>query len=329
MRRLAALLTALAMLAGLPATAEPVEIRATAVPLDTDRPDRDRIGRLVFVAGYEIVAAHAGWGGFSDLDLAPDGAALRAVSDYGFLLTLPIAQDKHGRLLPPTRGDLARLIGPDGRPMNGKRGADAEAMVRLEDGALVVAFEQRHRLLRYSPGMSPTAARPELLPPPEGLDRLPPNGGIEAMVALPQGRLVAFAEDPLDGDSNGIAWLRDDAGWHRLKVARSLLFRPTAAALLPNGDVLLLERRFTWIGGVAARLSRVSAGALRPGGLVAPVPLAELASPLTVDNFEGLAVGRGSLGETVIYLISDDNTNPLQRTLLLQFRLVEKSETTP
>jgi hypothetical protein len=42
-----------------------------------------------------------------------------------------------------------------------------------------------------------------------------------------------------------------------------------------------------------------------------------------VDNYEGVAAGRGPGGETVVYLISDDNTNPLQRTLLMQFRLIE------
>ena len=326
MIRVAALLFALALLCA-PARAEPIDIIAMPVPLDTDQPERIEIGRLQFMAGFELRAMHEGWGGFSDLELAADGAELRAVSDMGFYLRLPLAHDAVGRLLPPRQGDLARLIGTDGQPLNGKRGADAEAMARLGDGALVIAFEQRHRFVRYPPGQWPTEARPEILPPPEGLARLPANGGIEALVALPQSRLLAFAEDPLDGDADGIAWLRDGAGWHRLKVPRSLLFRPTAAALLPSGDVLLLERRFTLIGGVAARLSRISAGAIRPGGLLAPHVLAELASPLTVDNFEGVAIGRGPQGETVVYLISDDNTNALQRTLLLQFKLIEKLET--
>lgn len=326
MTRFAGLLLALALLAA-PAWAEPIEIRATPVPLDTDHPERVDIGRLQFLAGFELRALHEGWGGFSDLELMADGAELRAVSDRGFYLRLPLAHDAAGRLLQPKQGDLARLIGTDGQPISGKRGADAEAMARISDGTLIIAFEQRHRFVRYPPGRLPTETRPELLAPPEGLSRLPANGGIEAMVALSQGRLLAFAEDPLDGDPDGIAWLRDGAGWHRLKVARSLLFRPTAAALLPNGDVLLLERRFTLIGGVAARLSRVSAGAIRPGGLVTPHPLAELASPLTVDNFEGVAVGRGGPGQAIVYLMSDDNTNALQRTLLLQFRLIEKLET--
>lgn len=311
---------ALALLAGA-AAAEPVQVSATPVLLDSDQPDRREIGRLSFVAGYELKAEHPGWGGFSDLELAPGGAELRAVSDHGFYLRLKIAHGAEGRLVPPAEGDLARLIGLDGKPMNGKRSADAEATARLADGGLVIAFEQHHRLLRYPPGQLPTAARPTLLAGPDRLARLPPNGGIEALVALAGNRLLAIAEDPPEGESAGIAWLHAGESWHRLTIARSLLFRPTAAALLPDGDVLLLERRFTLIGGVAARLSRIAAGTIKPGADLKPEVLAELASPLTVDNFEGVAIGRGPQGEAFVYLISDDNTNMLQRTLLMQFRL--------
>ena len=42
-----------------------------------------------------------------------------------------------------------------------------------------------------------------------------------------------------------------------------------------------------------------------------------------IDNMEGLSVHRGVSGEIVLTLISDDNFSVLQRTLLLQFTLVE------
>ncbi len=41
-----------------------------------------------------------------------------------------------------------------------------------------------------------------------------------------------------------------------------------------------------------------------------------------IDNMEGLAVHRTDAGDIILTLISDDNFSPLQRTLLLQFRLV-------
>ena len=52
-----------------------------------------------------------------------------------------------------------------------------------------------------------------------------------------------------------------------------------------------------------------------------PEELARLASPYAVDNLEGLAATRGARGETLLWLISDDNFNPLQRNILMLFEL--------
>ena len=42
-----------------------------------------------------------------------------------------------------------------------------------------------------------------------------------------------------------------------------------------------------------------------------------------IDNMEGLSVHRTAAGETVLTLVSDDNFSALQRTILLQFKLVD------
>ena len=42
-----------------------------------------------------------------------------------------------------------------------------------------------------------------------------------------------------------------------------------------------------------------------------------------IDNMEGLAVHRDEAGRTILTLVSDDNYSILQRTLILQFALVE------
>ena len=52
--------------------------------------------------------------------------------------------------------------------------------------------------------------------------------------------------------------------------------------------------------------------------------IAELRAPLTLDNFEGIAVHQLSDGTNRLTLISDDNFSPLQRTLILQFDLAGK-----
>jgi hypothetical protein len=42
---------------------------------------------------------------------------------------------------------------------------------------------------------------------------------------------------------------------------------------------------------------------------------------LTFDNMEGIDARRSEGGESLVYLLSDDNYSFLQRTLLLMFRM--------
>ena len=96
-----------------------------------------------------------------------------------------------------------------------------------------------------------------------------------------------------------------------------------------NGDVLLLERRFTlskrWV-----RIVRLPAGHLQKalrhrGTALSGEVMAELKHPLSVDNFEGLALRRDRAGRTLLYVVSDNNFIPFQRTLLFQFQLIDES----
>jgi hypothetical protein len=104
-------------------------------------------------------------------------------------------------------------------------------------------------------------------------------------------------------------------------------FRPTGAALLPDGDMLVVERRFPPIG---ARLVRLSRASLESAGPLAPREIARFERPLTLDNFEGVEARRDASGRTLVYLLSDDNgcaktpgskRSGHQRTLLLLFVL--------
>ena len=93
-------------------------------------------------------------------------------------------------------------------------------------------------------------------------------------------------------------------------------------ALLPAGDMLVLERKFSWTTGLFIRMRSIALGDLRPGALVKGPVLFEADLRHSIDNMEGLSVHRGPDGETIITMVSDDNFSALQRTLLLQFTLV-------
>jgi len=255
--------------------------------------------------------------------LSSDGTRLVAIADVGFWLTAKLVHDGNGRLIGVAEAEFGPLLGPDGTPLTDRGDTDAEAVARDRDNSLIVSFEGRHRLWRYRPGDDPLAARPQPIATPERLQLAPSNGGLEAMTVLADGRLLMVTEEMTNASGDLVGWVRDDAGWHELAYQPTGQFKPTELAQLPDGDVLALERRFTWIGGFAMRLQRLPLASVRPGARLAGRELARLAPPFSIDNMEAMAAVRAADGSTLIYVMSDDNFIPLERTLLLQFRLVE------
>jgi hypothetical protein len=143
---------------------------------------------------------------------------------------------------------------------------------------------------------------------------------MEAVVEVAPGRLLALSESVRGPDNDLIGWRMAGRRLAPVRYAVDGLYVPTDLARLPSGDLLVLERRFSLLGGVAGQVRLIPAAQLGQARLQ-PLPVARLETPLNVDNFEGIAVAERA-GETLVYIVSDDNFSPLQRTLLLQFRLL-------
>jgi len=310
-------LFALLPLAALPACA------GEAVLLHPQRPDQTRIGALSWRGGIVLDFPEAGgrFGGLSALEISTDGSEALVLSDRGRWFRLRLDYDERGSLAGAELAAEGSLLGPDGKALSGVN-ADAEGMTRLADGSTIVSFEQRHRLLRYPPGEPPFARTPALVPPPPGVEAAPANEGIEAIAALPDGRMVAFAEGLRATAAMGYAWLGDGQNWTPMSWTLTRSYVPVGAAALPDGDLLVLERRFD-LGGLASRLSRIEARTLRRGAPITGTELARLEPPYISNNFEGVAVRRGPRGQSLVYLVSDDNFAPTLRTLLVMFEIVE------
>jgi hypothetical protein len=123
-----------------------------------------------------------------------------------------------------------------------------------------------------------------------------------------------------DGSAN-VGWLGDGRTWSQVSYVADHDFKPTGAARLPDGDILILERRFSRMSVPGARIVRLRGDALKPSARLQGDELARIEPPMTFDNFEGIATRVGPQGEIFIYVISDDNYFILQRTLLLVFEL--------
>ena len=75
------------------------------------------------------------------------------------------------------------------------------------------------------------------------------------------------------------------------------------------------------------RIRRIPAVDVRPGATPEGDVLFEAVNRLNIDNMEAISIHRGTLGETVLTVMSDDNFNRfLQRTIILQFVLPAGAE---
>jgi hypothetical protein len=300
----------------------PLEIHSATVPLKIDEPGARKVGRLIWRGGIAMTSNSRNFGGWSDLVVSPDNRTLTSISDNGAWFTATIQRDEEGNLTELTNGEIGPLRDLKGRPLHDKSWADAEGMALLPDGSWIVSFERHHRIWRY-PTLDGT---PRAIDIPGNFDRQPDNGGVEALTALGDGRIVAISEEYSLRPNALVGWIGKPIGqgrylWDMFEYMKVPYFNPTAIRQLPDGSFLVVERAFDFVRGVRARLVHFPAAALKADAVIDGEELARLASPYTVDNMEGLAVTTGEHGETLLWLIADDNFNPLQRNLLMLFEL--------
>jgi hypothetical protein len=307
----------------------PVRIEIHAAPIvsfDNREPARRMFGLLEFRGGLVLQSSHREFGGLSAIRVAGDGANFIALNDKAWWLRGRIAYDG-SRPTGIADAEMAPMLAANGRTLyDAHRWYDTEAIAQ-DGGTLYVALERVHRILRFDYGRDGLAARGRPIAVPAAMRKLPSNRGIEALVFVPRGRplggtLIAISERGLDPAGNHLAFLIGGPRPGAFTIKRTNDFDISDAALLPTGELLVLERKFGWTTGLFARIRRIALGNLAPGALLdGPVVFgADLGQQL--DNMEGLSVHRSN-GETVLTLVSDNNFSALQRTLLLQFTLAE------
>ncbi len=301
-----------------PALAEPLAVSTWPVALHPEDAGVEEVGALIYRGGLDLRSRDRRFGGLSALAIDRTGRQLLALTDKGHWISLIPTYGADGHLSGIGEARIGALSDLEAGSVAGTKFGDAEAIAPARDG-YAVGFESRHRLWLYPLDGETGLGRPRGLRSPRRLRRAPTNGGIEALARLADGRLFALTEEQKAGEGRLRGWLAAGNDWRPLSYRRTGRFVPTGAATLADGDVLVLERRFTWVGGLASRIVRIRHENILPGAALTGTEIAVIDPPLTVENFEGIAVRRRPGGGAYVYLVFDDNFHAVQRTLLLMF----------
>ncbi len=292
-----------------------VTLRARAIPLDARDPARTRVGRLRYLGGWALASRDPRFGGFSAL-VADGRGGVVAVADSGMAARFAV-------------GAGVRLVGlvPLPVPASGdslKAARDAESATRdPATGRVWIGYEGSNRIARHDAGLT----RLEASAAPAAMADWPTNGGAETLARLADGRFLVISETGRtpDGARRALLFPGDPADPATAAPVRFGYrpppgYDPSDATRLPDGRVLVLNRRVAVPEGFSAILVLLDPRAIRAGATLSGVPVARLARPLAIDNLEGMAA-TVEAGRTVLWLISDDNFLPFERTLLLRFAL--------
>ena len=263
-----------------------------------------------------------------------DEQILYAISDEGLLYHLKVTLTNN--ILTDAKIISAfQLKDINGLPLSGKY-SDSEGLSIIKgnngkkgDAELVISFENMPRITRYS-------TQGEIL----GKVKIPrkiskrkyfrhKNKALESVTVHPKYGILTAAEYPLKSHKLTEQTIYSSSGkeWH-FPTAKAKNSSITSLEILENGDVLVLERAYVNpLIPIVINLSRVSLDECDATQRCKKEIIAHFngADGWLLDNFEGLAHYRGNQ----YFLVSDNNKNPLQKTLIILFEVLENKTSTP
>lgn len=300
-------------------TTPPVKVKRLELSFETlplPMPERmtAQLGAFHLEQAWQVHSRTHRFGSYSALLMRPDGEML-ALSDSGNFLRFRAPGE------PQARSRLGKLPLSDN---DTKEDRDVESATEDGSGTIWLGLEGRNAIFRMTPTF-----HVERRVQPESMRDWGVNTGPEAMVRLADGRFVLLREgfagwsDHLHPAVTFAGDPTENPDGQRFVFDAPAGFSPTDMAQMPDGRVLILMRRLIWPmpQRFAGRIVIGDPRAIRPGQPWHVTEVARLSSDLPIDNFEGLAIVPRPDGQLTVWLISDDNYSPLQRTLLWKMRV--------
>ena len=253
------------------------------------------------------------YGGFSGLVIQNQGSEALVVTDKSFFFVLGLHRNEDDILIGHSVKKKGRILSSKGEHLNG-RNTDSESIVVDENNNYYISFESNHRIMMHEE----VGGKGVFVPKHPMFRKLSANKGIEALAIDNRNRLIAIPEKPPLGVSDVPIFRLQNNKWEIIKYIKiKENFLVTDAEILPQGLLLILERKFSWTQGFKTRFRLISLDKF------------DNTEPITVftstanqfDNLEGVTLWKDKEGEMRILTISDDNFHPLQQSEIREFFL--------
>lgn len=249
------------------------------------------------------------FGGLSGIEVHTDGSFL-AISDTGNFVEGNIeridGKIRSATVLPPQP-----ILDSKGAPLTGHN-TNAESMAIGSSGEILIAFEGNHRIMRHN---TLTAAA-EFLPKHPDFRTLQRNSGLEALAINSDGIVLTIPERSGKKTRPFPVYMFDGTEWTQpTSIPRKGAYLVTGADFGPDGRLYLLERSFGLPAGFSTRVRRFE---FEVDSLTNEEELL-VTRMERLDNMEGISVWVDESGQTRLTLVSDDNFNPLLRTVIAEY----------
>ena len=279
----------------------------TALQADVKKWKLEQVGFL------NIDANEEDYGGFSGLVVHNQGSEALVVTDKSFFFVLELHRNEDDNLTGYSVIKRGRILSSKGEHLTG-RNTDSESIVLDANNNYYISFESNHRIMMHAE----IGGKGVFMPKHPMFNKLSVNKGIEALAIDNDNRLIAIPEKPPLGISDIPIFRLQNNKWKIIRYVKIKdNFLVTDAEILPQGLLLILERRFSWTQGFKTRFRLIS---LDKFDNTEPITVFTSAAN-QFDNLEGVTLWKDRKGDMRILTVSDDNFHPLQQSEIREFFL--------
>jgi len=262
---------------------------------------------------YEIISDEPNLGGLSAIHITNYGKTFLVLSDRGKYFSGKISRNASGQIKDLNIFKTGPLLNSFGEILSG-RNTDSESIAADHKG-FYISFESNNRIMHHK-NINTSGI---FLPNHSDFRKLNQNKGLEAIAMHPNGTLYAVPEKPPEGDSDYPLYRLKNAKWEILtRFDPSNSFLVSDAVFLPDGNLLLLERDYSWFTGFKTQLRLLR---LKNNYISEEKILLKLDSGL--HNYEGISIWQDTSQTYFITLISDNNFIPFVMSEIIEYKLTK------